>query len=391
MAYLDRPARGKRIANRRELILAAAGELIAERGFESVSMGDIASAVAVGPSALYRHFAGKDDVLAEVIAGVIGRFGAIVEQGTTRPRDAIDHIAAFALDERSAGILWQREARHLPAAAYAPLRAQMRRSRLALADVLRQERDLADPDARVLAVAVLGVMFSPSFHHVTLPRPAFERLLARIAARVLGVDTRSSPAPNAYPRGGGLNRVARREQILDVALRLFADRTFASVGLDEIAASAGLAVSSVYNHFPAKTDLLSAALLRGNGYLQLTLEQVLRAAPDERHALVALVDVYSRFAVDQPEIVDVLITEIRSLPAPEAAALVAAQRDYIAEWIHLFCALHPEADRPEAAVVVQAALMLINDMARTADVRAREDAYELLSRLAQAVLGLQRG
>ncbi len=387
--YVDRPARGKRVANRRELIVAAAAELIAERGFENVSMGDIASAVAVGPSALYRHFAGKDEVLVAVISGLIERLRGIVEETTTQPLGLIERIAAFALEERSAGILWQREARHLTAAAYAPLRAEMRRSRVRIAEVFRQDRNLTDPDAGALAVAVLGVLFSPSFHHIDLPRPTFDRLLVRMAARMFEVDMRSSPAPQVRPRGG-LPRVARREQILGIALRLFAERTFASVGLEEIAASAGLAVSSVYNHFPAKVDLLSAALLRGNGYLQLTLEQVLRAAPDERLALVALVDVYSSFAVDQPAIVDVLITEIRSLPAVEAAALVAAQRDYVAEWVHLYRAVHPEADRAEAAVIVHAALMLINDLARTADVRNREDAYELLSGLAQAVLGLHR-
>jgi AcrR family transcriptional regulator len=385
---VNRPAPGKRVANRRELIVAAAAELIAERGFESVSMGDIASAVAVGPSALYRHFAGKDEVLVEVIAGVIERFLGTLEEGMKEPRDLIERIAAFALDERSAGILWQREARHLPATTYAPLRAQMRRARDTLADALQQERELRDSDARVLAVAVLGVLFSPSFHHVDLPRPAFERRLAQIAAAVLDVDTRSWSAEKARPRAGGLSRVARREQILDVALRLFAEGTFASVGLEEIAASAGLAVSSVYNHFPAKVDLLSVALLRGNGYLQLSLEHVLRAAPDERRALADLVDVYSSFAVDQPAIVDVLITEIRSLAPVEAAALVAAQRDYVAEWVHLYRALHPAADRAEAGVVVQAALMLINDLARTRDVRAREGANELLSGLARAVLGL---
>jgi AcrR family transcriptional regulator len=53
--------------NRRELILAAATELFAARGYEYVGMSEIAEEVAVQPSALYRHFAGKEQLLAEIL------------------------------------------------------------------------------------------------------------------------------------------------------------------------------------------------------------------------------------------------------------------------------------------------------------------------------------
>ncbi|MGC2938875.1 MULTISPECIES: TetR/AcrR family transcriptional regulator [unclassified Brevibacterium] len=43
-------------SNRRELILVTANDLLSTRGFEHVVMGDVAEAVAIGPSALYRTF-----------------------------------------------------------------------------------------------------------------------------------------------------------------------------------------------------------------------------------------------------------------------------------------------------------------------------------------------
>ena len=61
------PARRTRPPNRRELILAAATELFAVRGYEYVGMSEIAEEVAVQPSALYRHFAGKEQLLAEIL------------------------------------------------------------------------------------------------------------------------------------------------------------------------------------------------------------------------------------------------------------------------------------------------------------------------------------
>ena len=54
--------------NRRALILAAAADLFAKHGYAKVGMGDLADAVGIAPSALYRHFTGKQDVLAKVLA-----------------------------------------------------------------------------------------------------------------------------------------------------------------------------------------------------------------------------------------------------------------------------------------------------------------------------------
>lgn len=55
------------------------------------------------------------------------------------------------------------------------------------------------------------------------------------------------------------NAVRNRARILDVARALLAERGTA-VGMDEIAAAAGLAVGTLYRHFPNKRDLVVAAL-----------------------------------------------------------------------------------------------------------------------------------
>ncbi len=63
----DGPVPRTRPRNRRALILTAAAALFAERGYERVGMSEIAEAVAVRPSAIYGHFAGKQDLLYNVI------------------------------------------------------------------------------------------------------------------------------------------------------------------------------------------------------------------------------------------------------------------------------------------------------------------------------------
>lgn len=54
-------------AERRRALLAAAAQLFAERGFERVSLDDLGAAVGVSGPAVYRHFAGKQAVLAALL------------------------------------------------------------------------------------------------------------------------------------------------------------------------------------------------------------------------------------------------------------------------------------------------------------------------------------
>lgn len=382
---IDRPARGTRPANRRDLIVAAAGELFAAHGYENVGMNTIADAVAVGPSALYRHFPGKEELLAAVLTDITDRMRAA--QAATDPGTLAADLVRFGLDNRSTGVLWGREARHLPPDVYATMRTRMREMRDHLAAAIARNADTAAlDDARLRASAVHAVVFSPSFHRVDLPRPAFDTLLTGLASRVLSatLPPRSAMPVAEAPRG--LARAARREAILLVATRLFAERTYASVGMEDVAAAAGMAPSSMYNYFASKTELLSTALHRGNGYLQLSLEEIFAHAPDQAAALRALITAYSRFTLDRPELVDVLITEARSLAGDEAATLATAQHDYVYEWVHLHRALHPDLTPGEAMVTVRAALMVMNDLARARAVRQRPEAIAILEALTHAVL-----
>ena len=50
-------------------------------------------------------------------------------------------------------------------------------------------------------------------------------------------------------------KLATRQQIADVAMRLFATRGFDAVTVAEVAAEAGLSQKTVFNYFPTKEDL----------------------------------------------------------------------------------------------------------------------------------------
>ncbi|MGV8857484.1 TetR/AcrR family transcriptional regulator [Rhodoglobus sp.] len=85
-------------ADRREALLAAAASLFAERGFTRVSLEELGAAAGVSGPAVYRHFYGKQDVLAAMLvdASTNLRSGAqtVIEHAPT-PRAALESLVKF--------------------------------------------------------------------------------------------------------------------------------------------------------------------------------------------------------------------------------------------------------------------------------------------------------
>jgi AcrR family transcriptional regulator len=64
------------------------------------------------------------------------------------------------------------------------------------------------------------------------------------------------PKKNKQAPGG------KRDQLIDTALRLFAQHGYRATGIDTILAEAGVAKMTLYHHFKSKDDLIVAALER---------------------------------------------------------------------------------------------------------------------------------
>jgi AcrR family transcriptional regulator len=93
-----------------------------------------------------------------------------------------------------------------------------------------------------------------------------------------------------------LDPEVRREQILDAAARVLADRDPADVTFEELAAAAGVSRALVYNYFGDKSGVISALYLRGLHRLSDELEQAVAPHSDDESRLRASVGCYLRFA-----------------------------------------------------------------------------------------------
>jgi AcrR family transcriptional regulator len=156
---------------RRAQLLAAAEQLIAERGYLAVRLEDIGAAAGVSGPAIYRHFPNKEALLVELLVGISTRLlegGKAVAAQAPTPAEALDGLIEFhldfALEEPDLIRIQDRNLEQLPAAAMRQVRRAQRQYVEVWVDVLRKvDRTVDEADARLMAHATFGLMNSTPY------------------------------------------------------------------------------------------------------------------------------------------------------------------------------------------------------------------------------------
>ncbi|WP_051970184.1 TetR/AcrR family transcriptional regulator [Kitasatospora azatica] len=414
------PARRPR--GRRTQILLAAAEQFHRRGYHQVAMAEVAAAVGITAPALYRHFRGKPELLRQAVRGGLAELGEAVGRASAmasgRPADGsapdgsapggglsgrglsggggpaalAEALAAVALDQRALGTLWQRDARLLPTAQRAELRRTLRGCVRAAARLLTDAKpELADDQAELMVWSALSVAGSLSYHTFAPPRRRFERLLAEL---LLGIFSTAPDEPSGELRGErGLPSApaGRREELLAAAVRLFDERGFDNVSTDRLGAAVGIAGPSLYKHFPAKADLLAAALVRCRERLWHEVATALAAPGDPGAVLGHGITAYADFARRHHHYLGAMVSETERLADSDLKSALDFRRDFLRIWVQLLQQVHPEYDKAEARIRVHAMFALVNDGVRQPAWRRGEELAPRLEQLARTVLGLRNG
>jgi TetR/AcrR family transcriptional regulator, regulator of autoinduction and epiphytic fitness len=80
---------------REDAIVAAVNRLLAEKGFESMTVDEVAAEVGIAKASLYKHFPSKEELAAAAMVRVLDRALAFIEQEAARPDvRPIDHLKA---------------------------------------------------------------------------------------------------------------------------------------------------------------------------------------------------------------------------------------------------------------------------------------------------------
>jgi AcrR family transcriptional regulator len=177
---------------RRQRLLDATAELVAERGFHSVGIVDIGAAAGVTGSAIYRHFRNKQQLL-------VALFDRVADELDDRARVALevtDQSAAlhalvcshveFALTNRAVIAVYHQEEINLPDADRRRLRRKQRAYVQVWADVVVGLRpDMSDAEAVAVVNAVLGLLNAVASFESRVPDERLGEIVGDMALRAI--------------------------------------------------------------------------------------------------------------------------------------------------------------------------------------------------------------
>jgi AcrR family transcriptional regulator len=152
----------------------------------------------------------------------------------------------------------------------------------------------------------------------------------------------------------------RRLQLLSAAERLFAERGFLAVRLEDIGAAAGVSGPAIYRHFPNKESLL-VELLVGISTRLLAGARAVRSRETEADAaLDSLIDFHLDFALGEPDLIRIQDRDLAHLPAAAARQVRRAQRQYVEVWVGALRELEPTLAEADARLMAHAVFGLLN-------------------------------
>ena len=180
---------------RRAEILAAAVPLFERDGFANVTNGRIAEAVGLVPSAIYRYFPGKADILAAACLQAAGLLAQAVEHnlaGVTDPHEAVVTLAAtyvaYSFEHTALTSVANAELIGLPAVLQRPLVVAQREHIAVWEQQLRSARpELDSRQARVLVHAGFGVVVEAGRRLRWRDSPAHRDAVATLLLGALGL------------------------------------------------------------------------------------------------------------------------------------------------------------------------------------------------------------
>ncbi|MCV7075119.1 SACE_7040 family transcriptional regulator [Mycobacterium szulgai] len=152
----------------------------------------------------------------------------------------------------------------------------------------------------------------------------------------------------------------RRLQLLSAAERLFAERGFLAVRLEDIGAAAGVSGPAIYRHFPNKESLLVELLVGISARLLAGARDVTAHNPDPTAALDGLIDFHLDFALGEPNLIRIQDRDLAHLPDAAERQVRKAQRQYVEVWVGVLRELHPDLAEADARLMAHATFGLLN-------------------------------
>ncbi len=154
---------------------------------------------------------------------------------------------------------------------------------------------------------------------------------------------------------------ARRNQILQAAIRLFREHGFHGTSMDQIGALAGVSGPALYHHFRNKQQILAAVFFSAGDEVFERIQRSAREAQDPQSRLAAIITNYvDAIAVRQD--VPVIYEEARNL-APADAERSRRRRRLFQEYLaHAIGSVRPDLFPAETQQLAIAVIWMIHSL-----------------------------
>lgn len=177
----------------------------------------------------------------------------------------------------------------------------------------------------------------------------------------------------------------RRDQILEIAAGLFAERGFHGVSIADLGAACGFSGPAIYKHFRSKQAILSEMLVSISEELLREGRRRVKEAADDKAALESLVDWHVTFALAHKPLIVVQDRDWSALPVEAREKVRSTQLAYIEVWVKVLRSLHSGLSAEQARARVHAGFGLINSTPHSAVV-SDEAMHEILTGMALRAL-----
>lgn len=185
---------------------------------------------------------------------------------------------------------------------------------------------------------------------------------------------------------GTVRGLARRQEILTAATKLFRRNGFEGVTLDEIGAAVGVSGPAIYRHFESKDDLLISIFDRAADQLEVAVPTPGQVRADPRAALSRTVSNYLEMLLPNRRLAaSYLSTAVWMSPTPAAARLRQRQSKHVERVVKMLRAARPELTLSQARTLAHATFGVLNSVAWS-DLVVDRRARDLLTTAAMATL-----
>lgn len=183
----------------------------------------------------------------------------------------------------------------------------------------------------------------------------------------------------------------RRAVLLASAARLFAQRGFDRVSMEDLGSAAGVSGPAVYRHFSGKQAVLAALLVGVSEGLFFGGQTVVSDARDDRSALRSLIRFHVDFALANPDVIRVQDRDLDSLADADRHTVRTLQRNYVELWVSVLARLHPDVETAALRIRSHATFGLINSTPHSARTSPSAAVGRLLEQMAWSALSDSTG